>query len=346
MGASATTGPAYFVRCGFNTPSGSPFAAASAGEYVFVDCVSLVAGSGTPYFDFSGTGSSSGVNFRRWSGGSNITLDSDNTLSIEVVTGGGQTVVTGGGDAEIRGICRAVTVTSSAGSTTQVACVTGPVTVGGSGGTVNVYGVTSSVTDNSGGTVTITDGSVSATDVGDILEDTGTTIPALIAALNNPTAAAIAAAVWVYATRTLTQSGSSVASAVTGDEIALTRGDTAVINLSSLGVITGYQEVWFSIKERLNDTDANALVVVSSVSGLEVINKDTPGAGETGSITVTDEAAGDLTITISAAAMAQLETCSGRHYDVQWKDASDQIFTLSRGEGKLEIVGDVTRATT
>ena len=161
INAGASTGPAYFVRCGFGTTSGSPFLAAVAGQYVIVDCVSIVAGSGTPYFNFAGTGGATGVNFRRWSGGSHITGDSNVTGTMEVVTGGGQTLVTGGGNFELRGICRAVTVTSIAGSTTQIAAVTGPVTINGTGGTVNIYGVTAAVTDNSGGTVTVSNNAVS-----------------------------------------------------------------------------------------------------------------------------------------------------------------------------------------
>ena len=159
--ASTEIPPSFLLRCGIVAPSGSPLTANSAGQYVFVDCVSLVPGSGTPYFDFTGTGSTTGVNFRRWSGGTNITLDADCVATVEVVTGGGQTLTTGGGNAEIRGICRSVTVTSTGSSVTQIDVISGPVTVNGDGGTVNIYGVTASVTDNSAAAVTITDESVS-----------------------------------------------------------------------------------------------------------------------------------------------------------------------------------------
>jgi len=115
--ANASTGPSFFVRCGFNTPSGSPYTANGAGEYSIIESNSLVAGSGTPYLDFSGTGGTTGVNIRKWSGGSNITLDSNNTLSLEVQEGGGQTITTGGASCEIRGICRALTVVMSAAET-------------------------------------------------------------------------------------------------------------------------------------------------------------------------------------------------------------------------------------
>lgn len=137
-----------YLRCGIGG-TGETFVGNNPGHYDFIDCYSNVPGSGTPVFNFSGAGDSVGINLRRWSGGSNITLDSDCAISVEVVTGGGQTIITGGGNVEIRGICRAVTLTTSGSSVSQIAAVTGPVTINGTGGTVNIYGVTSSVTDNS-----------------------------------------------------------------------------------------------------------------------------------------------------------------------------------------------------
>ncbi len=152
IGPSTTVDPATFLRCGFNTPTGTPFTAGDDGQYVFVDCYSLVAGAGTPFFTFAGLAADTGINFRRWSGGSNVTLDADCNMTMEVVTGGGQTVTTGGGNAEIRGICRSVKVVTTLTSTTQIACVTGPITIEGNGGTVNIYGVAGIVTNTSTGT--------------------------------------------------------------------------------------------------------------------------------------------------------------------------------------------------
>lgn len=164
--AGATLPPGTFIRCGFNTPSGQPFTAASAGQYVFIDCYSLVAGSGTPYFDFSPVSSTTGVNFRRWSGGSNVTLDNNCTCTMEVVTGGGQTFTTGGANVEIRGTCRAVTAVLSASETVQVACVTGPITLSGTAtaATVNLFGVHAAVANTSTGS-TVNDYGVSLPNV-------------------------------------------------------------------------------------------------------------------------------------------------------------------------------------
>lgn len=158
INAGTTLGPSRFYHCGFSGTSGSKVTAGSAGEFLLIDCFSEVAGSGTPYFTFAGTGGTTGVNIRRWSGGSNVVLDSNCTLTMEVVTGGGQTITTGGANVEIRGICRSVTITlgTSTSETVQINAVTGPVTISGSptAATVDVYGVSSTVTASlSGATI-------------------------------------------------------------------------------------------------------------------------------------------------------------------------------------------------
>lgn len=144
--------PMVALRCGINCVENYPLTAATAGngQYVFTDCYSLVAGSATPYFNFSPVTGTSGINFRRWSGGSHITADSNCTGTMEVVTGGGQTIVTGGASWELRGICRAVTVTLTGDERVRIDAITGPVVVDGSGtgSTVTVYGITHTVTES------------------------------------------------------------------------------------------------------------------------------------------------------------------------------------------------------
>ena len=158
--------PSYFDHCGFNTSIGSPFTAISAGQYLMTDCMSLVAGSGTPYFVFSGTNGTTGINFRRWSGGTNTTLDSNCTASLEVVVGGGQTMNVNGGNAEFRGIFRAATLTGiTSASTVQLASVTGPISIAGTDGIVRIYGVCGVVTDSRTGAPTLVNNAISNTNI-------------------------------------------------------------------------------------------------------------------------------------------------------------------------------------
>ncbi len=180
---ACTLPPGTYRRCGFGLSDGL-FTAASAGEYVFVDCYSLVEGVGTPDFTFVGNGASTAIKNRGWKGGAAQTLDANCTMSHEVLLGGTQTITTGGASVELRGTFRAASIVlgTASSETVQIVGVTGPVTITGSptAATVNVYGVTSSVTPTLSG-ATINDLSVSRADIELILADTGTDIPALIA---------------------------------------------------------------------------------------------------------------------------------------------------------------------
>jgi hypothetical protein len=166
VGASAapTLPPSILYRCGVNTTTDYHFTAGSAGQFLFIDCFSEVAGSGTPYFTFAGA---NGVNIRRWSGGTNITLNNTSTaLSIEVLTGGGQTVAVGGADVEIRGICREISLTGvTTDSKVQIDAVTGPISIAGADGIVNIYGVCGVVTDSRTGTPLGTNSAISLVNV-------------------------------------------------------------------------------------------------------------------------------------------------------------------------------------
>lgn len=150
--AAITLPPCLLHHCGIGQNSGV-FTGGSAGEFVFHECYSLVPGSGTPSFVFTGLGSATGINNRAWAGGASWTLDSDCTLSHEVLAGGGTTVIAGGADVEIRGTTRSVTLTLSNGGTIQFVGITGPVTISGTATSiVNLYGIRSTLTDTSSGT--------------------------------------------------------------------------------------------------------------------------------------------------------------------------------------------------
>ncbi|GAG21601.1 unnamed protein product, partial [marine sediment metagenome] len=180
---AATIPPAIMTRCGVGSGSGT-FTAGSAGQYVMHACYSLVPGSGAPAFVFTGLGPSTGINNRAWTGGATWTLDSDCTLSHEVLAGGGTTITTGGGDAEIRGTTRSLTVTLSAAETVQFVGVTGPITLSGNTtATVNLYGVSGSLTDTTAAAgATVTDETVNQVNINaevvDVLKTDTSTLPA------------------------------------------------------------------------------------------------------------------------------------------------------------------------
>ena len=176
--------PGHYRRCGIGDSDGR-FTGASAGEYIFDNCYSAVAGSGTPDFTFSGA---TGINNRAWLGGSNYTLGAACTVSHEVLAGGGQTFNTGGAIVECRGTCRSLTVDLdvAAAGTVQFVGITGPIVITDTGtatGTVNLYGVSSSVTDSTAGSVTINNLTVNQTNVDAILADTQSLVARITATL-------------------------------------------------------------------------------------------------------------------------------------------------------------------
>jgi hypothetical protein len=94
------------------------------------------------------------------------------------------------------------------------------------------------------------------------------------------------------------------------------------------------------LKDDLDDTDTEALLQIEEMAGLLRLNGGT-GTAIQASLTVTDEDAGDIEITVAAVAMAELAPGFNNHYDIQMATGSI-IETLTAGMGT--IAGDVTRA--
>lgn len=159
-----------------------------------------------------------------------------------------------------------------------------------------------------------------------------------------------AAAVWAYATRTLTQTAAAIAATLTGTTISIQRGDTLSIAFTGLGDITDYSSLWFTIKPTLGDLiDAAATLQISltlgtnGVDGIVYIEGTAPTDVANGSITLDDVAAGDITIALSALETAKLVINSSAEYDVQILRTGGNVTTLTRGS--CSIVDDVTRDT-
>ncbi|MES0444963.1 MAG: hypothetical protein ABUJ92_00320 [Desulfobacterales bacterium] len=195
---------------------------------------SVVSGAGSPTLTWAAVTKETSINVRGWHGGGTWIFTSDCTASIEVEEGGTHTVTTGGGDVEFRGMAKALVLVTSGTSTTNAIATVGPISISGTGGTVNIYGMHGAITDTSTGTavndlgfdtadiatilargittqadldiitgadgvnlLTATQASIDATEA-DTNELQADDVPGLIAALNDPTAAAIATAVAAY----------------------------------------------------------------------------------------------------------------------------------------------------
>lgn len=170
-------------------------------------------------------------------------------------------------------------------------------------------------------------------DIDDILTDTGTTIPAAVAAVDSD--------VWGYSSRTLTQSAASVASAVAGSTITVLRGDTLSVSLTNIGALTNYDKIWFTVKDYHTDPDTASIIQIEKTAGLLYINGAAASDPENGSLVVTDEASGDVTINLAAVETAQLSPRS-YYYDIQILLDTGVINTLIIGI--FDVLPDYTRS--
>ena len=92
-----------------------------------------------------------------------------------------------------------------------------------------------------------------------------------------------------------------------GDHIIVERGSTLVIPLTGLGSLAGRDRLYFTVKESLNDADEQSRIQIEETDGLRYLNGGVANSTD-GSLTVDDEAAGNITIRLTAGASALLET--------------------------------------
>jgi hypothetical protein len=152
-----------------------------------------------------------------------------------------------------------------------------------------------------------------------------------------------AASVWAYASRTLTQSAAAVAAVMAGSDISVRRGDTTTISLTGIGSLVGRTKLWFTAKADIQDSDSLAVLQITESGGLVVLNGASPTTGQTATLTVTNEAEGNVTIVITALATAVLSPFTAGAYDIQMLVASG-VATLTAAN--FAVTADVTKATT
>ena len=155
-----------------------------------------------------------------------------------------------------------------------------------------------------------------------------------------PLASSLAAQAWAYATRTLTQTAAQVAAILAGSEITAQRGDTLLVNLTGLGDLSGRTKLWFTVKSSRGHADSQATIPLEETAGLTVVNGAAYAATTDGEIDVTDEAEGDLTITVAEDVTDDLIP-SAYFFDIQ-RLAGGVVTTLT--EGSLTVNADITRA--
>jgi hypothetical protein len=157
-------------------------------------------------------------------------------------------------------------------------------------------------------------------------------------------AAAEPADVWTYATRTLTESSTASTDSDTAGSISRRRGDSWSISLT-LGAITGYTSLWFTIKGAYSDLDPAAILQVKknasgSGDGLLYANGAAASDATKASITVNDVSTGAITIAVDESITDDLAPAQ-LVYDAQ-VSISGNVTTPD--SGTFTITADVTRA--
>jgi hypothetical protein len=146
----------------------------------------------------------------------------------------------------------------------------------------------------------------------------------------------------------LSASTAAIGASASAGEILIIRGDSmsqAITGLGDISTRAGAKMVWFTVKKQLNDTDSEAILMVTEGQGLVVLNGvDTtiaPIRTAEATLTVDDPVAGDITIWVNPTATDEFVPSGDLQYDVQWTDGTD-VYTVALGLSR--IAADATRA--
>ncbi len=164
------------------------------------------------------------------------------------------------------------------------------------------------------------------------------------------TAAAVSdlCSVWSCPSRTLTQSAAQTSACISGSDISILRGDTWQQTFSRLGNLTGWDKIWFTVKDEFADLDPAAQVKVevsappAATDGLVAIAGAAvaPPGNLNASITMVNVLTGEILVRIEAVETAKLGATRKLWYDVQWYDGTNTLTVL---KARCLIESDVTR---
>ena len=134
---------------------------------------------------------------------------------------------------------------------------------------------------------------------------------------------------------------SVIAAALRPQDLTLYRGDTWSQVITGMGDLTAATDIWFGVKADPDDTDNEAIVLISETVGLERINGAAAGVPANGSITVLDAAGGILQVDLDEVETAKLAP-DKRFWDCQRLVGG--VVTTPKA-GRLVVTADIVRAT-
>lgn len=158
--------------------------------------------------------------------------------------------------------------------------------------------------------------------------------------------AAEPADVWSYVSRTLTATPASTTDGTTAGAITRKRGNSWSISLT-LGAITGYTSLWFTIKRSYDDADSASVVQVKLnatglLDGLLYVNGAAATNDALGGITVSDASTGAIVVALDETVTDDIAPGT-YYYDAQ---ALISGAVTTPDSGTFTVTADVTRSVT
>lgn len=158
--------------------------------------------------------------------------------------------------------------------------------------------------------------------------------------------AAEPADVWSYVSRTLTATPASTTDGTTAGAITRKRGNSWSIALT-LGAITGYTSLWFTIKRSYDDADSASVVQVKLnatglLDGLLYVNGAAATNDALGGITVSDASTGAIVVALDETVTDDIAPGT-YYYDAQ---ALISGAVTTPDSGTFTVTADVTRSVT
>ena len=119
------------------------------------------------------------------------------------------------------------------------------------------------------------------------------------------------------------------------------RGDTWMLVITGLGSLEDRDKLYFTLKDDPAKADTAALVQIEETDGLKYINGAAAGTAANGDITVSDEEAGDIIVTLAAVESAKLSPATYYGYDIQTVTAG---VVATRISDQFIVTADYSKA--
>lgn len=123
------------------------------------------------------------------------------------------------------------------------------------------------------------------------------------------------------------------------NEVVVYRGTQWSFQVQNLGDLSPYQQIYFSLRKRQNDTEAQSDVLISLTQGLIIGNKQIGKPSNLGSLTVSGQ---NITIQVDASITQFIDIGNNYNYDLKGINAANQVIMLHESD-KFVVKKDVTR---